>query len=283
MQLTVLLNIGQSHDILEQCLTGLMAQTLGAAQFEILIPTQNGIAETIAAASDQGLLVKQIDETSFGHLIENAVQAPLVACLSSDVVPAPHWAAEITAAATNHEAAIFRGNTHAQWRGGERPLWITDWMLHAYGCSCAPASDYDPNVGNVVYRQDTLRSATNVLKHLSLDLLTGRNVVSVILKDQGAQSIGVPDMETTRPILQEEQTPEWLSKTLFKGGRIAAKQAQFLTQHLREPPPWADIRPPTGMRDWEAMVNLLPDGTLEETLIKIHDLGFLLGQVGLLD
>ena len=122
------------------------------------------------------------------------------------------------------------------------------------------------------------------MKQLRLAHLGGHHdVLSMILTDQGDGRILSPKICATRAIGADQQQPKWLAQAVFTQGQSRALQIQLMHDHAAKIAPWSDICLPDNIKDWERMVNLHADSTLEDSLIKTYNLGMLLVQTGLLN
>ncbi len=293
-----------THDragLLAKCLESVLSQSLPQREFQVIVVDNNSGDDTRAVCDGfRGRFA------NFLYLHEpvqgiararntgwRAAQAPLVAYLDDDELACDDWAEQLLRAARSQpDAAVIGGESEPLFTT-ERPEWLTDRLLHHYSC-CLRWSETPRFLqgaewlaeGNCLYRRDLLAAYGGFPEELGRRgsmLLSGEGAINDVLAAHGARSFFAPAARVRHLIDPARLNTKWLARRCFWGGITRAVVDDYLQERTGIGRPWRDLRLPAGVRDWEHLVNVMTDDNLNESLRKLHDLGYLLARTGLVE
>lgn len=300
-QISIVICTYNRAGILAKCLESVLAQTLPQSGFELIVIDNNSTDDTRATCDAFGARF-----ANFSCILEprqglararntgwRAARTPLVAYLDDDELAHADWAEQLLRTARNEpEAAVIGGELEPLFTC-ERPEWLTDPLLHYYSChlnwSETPRFLQGTEwliEGNCLYRREILAAHGGFPEELGRKgalLLSGEGAINDVLAAHGARSFFTPAARVRHLIDPGRVNTAWLARRSLWGGMSRALVDDYLQDRTGLARPWRDLRLPAGVRDWEHLVNMMTDGNLDESLRKLHDLGYLLVRTGLIE
>jgi len=174
MDVTVAICTWNRAGLLDKTLARLQQVVVPAElKWELLVVDNNCTddTQTVLAKHRDRLPLKPLVETKQGHshARNRAVaeaRGKLLIWTDDDVLIAPNWLGDLTAAATKHAEAVFFGGPVRPWYERTPPAWITRhlpritsvWALLDHGPEVRPLTSTEYCFGaNIAFRMDVLR------------------------------------------------------------------------------------------------------------------------------
>jgi len=222
------------------------------------------------------------------------IMRPTVVFIDDDVTFHPGWLENLLAPFHDKKVAVVGGELLPVWER-PKPEWLAGPWLHYYSVllqwSSQPRAIHGHEwlcEGNIAFRRDVLNECGNFpvqLGRVGPVLLSGEGAVVDIIRHRGWQAIFTPRSVVDHHIAASRINPAWLTRRIFWQGITQSLIEKYIyekTGHDSTRCQWCDLRLPTDMKTWAALLDPQVDDHFEHRMRQIHDLGYAMQKTGLI-
>jgi glucosyl-dolichyl phosphate glucuronosyltransferase len=287
-------------DVLRDCLDGLLKQTIGHSEYEVMV-VDNGSTdatrETVEDLAGQFENVHHVYEPVTGlSKARNTALArtttPYIAYIDDDAVPCEDWLEKLLHPfSLGVRPAVVGGELDPVWEIS-RPDWLAEEFLHKYSVCLNWDSRPRPIEerewlceANIAFEVEALVEAGGFCEKLGRRghlLLSGENFVNEIIRESGRCLYYTPEARVWHRIPKGRLNVDWLRQRYFWGGVTSSVIMSERQRLFGTGTPWTDLVLPATHNDWAAVMNTEPDARLPEHVTWLYNLGWLLHRKGLI-